>query len=502
MAVERFEIGGKNREVDKTLEHVWEIAREFGLDPHPTNFNIVPPHVINEVGAYSLPRRFSHWTFGRSYRMLKTLGDHGFQKIYEVVVNGNPSEAFLMDSNVEAINKLVMAHVLGHTDFFKNNYLFVDTPKDMVAISGVHADRIREHESSEGRLAVEEFLDAVISLEDHVDFHAPTRLSKEELLRKWKQELREKERSLAPKGEYDDLFEKSQKKEPRDSLKLKIPPEVDKDLLGFIRDFSPYLADWQRDIIDIVRSEALYFGPKKRTKIMNEGWATYWHKRIMREMGNRGYITPEEDGDWSLNHAGIVTPIKQGLNPYYFGMKMYEYIEDYYNGNLDSEETRWLEDNDLPTYQKYHGEWRDSPGVAKVFEVRAFENDQSFIRNNFNKIPADRMNMFIFDEVESNGRKYISVREKGWEEIRDHLVGSMTNAGDPYIVVEDGDYLGRGELFLKHQYEGKELDLRYLARTLPLIHRLWGKPVSIGTVVAGKNKVFSYEGHEVTQKDL
>src|SRR5262245_30471943 len=158
------------RELEKALEQIWYIAvNKFGLDPFPTRFEIVPSTVMYEIGSYALPGRYSHWTFGKAYHKMKTMYDFGLSKIYEVVINSNPSYAFLLETNSLLQNKLVIAHVLGHVDFFKNNVWFSQTNRRMVDDAAMHARRINEYGFKYGRKVVEDFLDAVLSIEEHID---------------------------------------------------------------------------------------------------------------------------------------------------------------------------------------------------------------------------------------------------------------------------------------------------------------------------------------------
>src|SRR5262245_27354809 len=116
------------QELEAAVDQIWEIATtRFGLDPFPVRFEIVPATVMYEVGSYALPGRYSHWTFGKAYHRMKMMYDFGLSKIYEVVINSNPSYAFLLETNSPTQNKMVIAHVLGHIDFFKNNVYFSKT---------------------------------------------------------------------------------------------------------------------------------------------------------------------------------------------------------------------------------------------------------------------------------------------------------------------------------------------------------------------------------------
>ena len=154
------------KELEKAVEQIWEVARRFGLDPYPTNFEIVPATVMYEVGSYALPGRYSHWTFGKTYHRMKTMYDFGLSKIYEVVINTNPSYGFLLETNSPIQNKMVIAHVLGHVDFFKNNTYFSKTNRRMVESVSTHAQRMMEYEFKYGRKTVERFLDSVLSIEE------------------------------------------------------------------------------------------------------------------------------------------------------------------------------------------------------------------------------------------------------------------------------------------------------------------------------------------------
>src|ERR1043166_1808405 len=188
------------RELGNAVEQIWEVARGFGLDPYPTNFEIVPATVMYEVGSYALPGRYSHWTFGKAYHRMKTMYDFGLSKIYEVVINTNPAYGFLLETNSPVQNKLVMAHVLGHVDFFKNNVYFSRTNRRMVETVSTHAGRMSEYEFRYGRKTVEHLLDAVLSIEEHID---PNFFIRREDPRRED----DKARKTSPKpGRYDDLW--------------------------------------------------------------------------------------------------------------------------------------------------------------------------------------------------------------------------------------------------------------------------------------------------------
>lgn len=262
-------------ELERAIERTWEIARRFGLDPYPVNFELVPAAIMYEFGAYGLPGRFSHWSRGKAYYRMKTEYDYGLSKIYELVVNTNPSYAFLMEQNGLLQNKLVAAHVLGHTDMFKHNAYFHHTPPNMIDKVSVSADRIRQYEYDHGAAEVERFLDAVLAIEEHIDpnFRIKQATAGDD----------QHDEGPTPRTtDYDDLFAldapaiaptAAEEMKHHRARARRFPPEPVKDILLFLAEHAPHLEDWQRDILLIVREEMRYFVPQMQTKILNEGWA-------------------------------------------------------------------------------------------------------------------------------------------------------------------------------------------------------------------------------------
>ncbi|MGG0302952.1 stage V sporulation protein SpoVR [Bacillus albus] len=465
---------------DKALQYaiaeITEIATGFGLDFYPMRYEICPAEIIYTFGAYGMPTRFSHWSFGKQFFRMKLQYDLGLSKIYELVINSDPCYAFLLDTNSLIQNKLIVAHVLAHCDFFKNNIRFSNTKRDMVESMSATAERVKAYEHKYGKAEVETFLDAVLAIQEHID---PS-LMRPKLA--WSiDDLEEEEVEKKKASQYDDLWnlDDRNKKRERSNVrkKKKIPPQPEKDLLLFIEEYSRELEDWQRDILTMMREEMLYFWPQLETKIMNEGWASYWHQRILREMD----LTSDEAIEFAKLNAGVVQPSKTSINPYYLGIKMFEDIEERYNNPTEEMKRRGV---------------KPGSGREKMFEVREIEWDVSFLRNYLNKDLVMREDMYLFQR---QGKEY-KVIDKEWEHVRDQLVNMRTNGGFPYLVVEDGDYLKNGELYIKHSYEGIELDLKYLEKVLPYIHQLWGRTVHMESIVESKGVVFSYDGKMVHRK--
>jgi len=239
------------------------------------------------------------------------------------------------------------------------------------------------------------------------------------------------------------------------------PQKEEKDVVRFIADRSPVLEDWEREIMYRLRDEMLYFWPQLETKIMNEGWATFWHVQILREMD----LDEEEAVEFAAMHARLIQPPVTGINPYLLGWKMFV----------------WLDRN---------------LGREAIFDIRATESDVSFLRNYLNKELAEEMDLFVFRR---SGDQW-KITSKDVEEVREHLIRSRINGGYPYIVACDDNYQNRGELYLLHRYDGTELDTRYIAKTLPLVHRLWGRSVHLETVISGQNVRYTWDGEKLSHR--
>ncbi|MBO8127604.1 MAG: SpoVR family protein [Peptococcaceae bacterium] len=408
--------------LEKVIDEIMAKAEELGLDFYEMRFEICPAEILYTFGACGMPTRFSHWSFGKAFQRIKKEYDYNLSRIYELVINSDPCYAFLLQDNTLVENKLVVAHVLAHCDFFKNNAYFALTPPDKLSDMEASAVRIREYESRYGRDEVEAFLDAVLSIKEHID---PHRLVK-------------------------------------NTTTGKPPPAgPQKDLLLYIMHHAHYLEDWQRDIIGIIRDEMLYFWPLMETKITNEGWATFWHLRIIRSLD----LSEKEVVEFAKMHAGLLQPSRWQLNPYLVGLRIWQDIEKRY-------------------------------GREALFELRSYTNDLSLIRNYLNEDLVQELDLYVYANIGQEWR----VLDRSWQNVRDTIVNNLVNCGHPVIYMEDGNFNNRGELYLRHAYEGAELDIDYLENTLPFVYKLWGRPVHLETVVDEKVTLFSYQGERVSRR--
>jgi stage V sporulation protein R len=225
----------------------------------------------------------------------------------------------------------------------------------------------------------------------------------------------------------------------------------------------------------MIHDEMLYFVPQMQTKTINEGWASLMHSRIMRELD----LPDHEHMEFAELHAGVVSPHRNQLNPYFIGYKILEDIE-----------RRW--NNPTKEEQENLGR-RPGEGWAKLLEVRETENDISLLRNYLTEELCEELDLFVFELVEE---EEWTITEKRWERVRDQLVSNMTNFGFPYIEVTDGDYRRNRELYLRHRYEGAELDVKYARKVLEYVYKLWGRPVHLETIVEDESRVMHYDGED------
>ncbi|WP_206812442.1 SpoVR family protein [Paradesulfitobacterium ferrireducens] len=438
------------KELNKIAAEIEIVARNLGLDFYPVHFEVCPAEAIYTFGAYGMPVRFTHWSFGKAFYRLKTQYDLNLSRIYELVINSNPSYAFLLEGNDLTQNKLVIGHVYAHVDFFKNNRYFARTPRDMIERMAAHAQQIREYELQYGLEKVEQTLDAVLAIQEHVD-------PREHIGERKKQKKGPSVKKAKPTLPYEDLLDLG---EIHGEKQLPEKPEHEDVLLYLIR-YAPGLDEWQRDIISMIREEFLYFYPQIETKIINEGWATFWHSRIMRELD----LAEGEVIDFALMHSQVVQPSRGGLNPYYLGVKIWESLGEKFD-------------------------------TSYLFELRESENDVSFIRNHLTRDLVEKLNLFNFRKVGAQWQ----VTDTDWEKVRDNLVQSLVHGGNPTIVAVDRDYEGKGGLLLRHRHEGLDLDIAYLEKTLSLVQFLWGKSAHLETVLDGKKVVFDCQQGTVSRK--
>lgn len=471
-------------------------ARELGLDFFPILYEVLDYKTMNEVAAYGgFPTRYPHWRFGMDYEQLSKSYEWGLSKIYEMVINTNPAYAYLLEGNSLVDQKTVMAHVCAHVDFFKNNYFFSKTNRKMIDGMANHASRVRRHMSRHGQDVVENFIDLCLSLENLIDPMSPFIVRQREPKVEDEEVEREVPR-LRAKGYMESFINppeyleaQRKRREEEKKQKRKFPETPQRDVLLFLLQHAP-LETWQRDLLGVVRDEAYYFSPQAQTKIMNEGWATYWHSKILTERA----LSAAEIIDYADACSGILATAPGRLNPYKLGVELFRNIEERWNRGQFGKE--WEDCDSME--QKRNWDRRLGLGRKKIFEVRKLYNDITFLDEFFTLEFCVEQKFYSFGFSDRSGNWEIQSRE--FAKVKEQLLRMLTNRGQPVIVVEDGNFENRSELLLRHQHDGTDLDMQQAKDTLRAANRLWTRPVSLLTKVEGKGKLLRCEDGAHSEK--
>lgn len=461
------------RDLEEWEARISALAQEMGMNCYPQEFDICDHNQMLDYIAYSgMPAHYPHWSYGKAYERQKTLYDHGLVGLpYEMVINANPSLAYLMKDNSLLLQILTIAHVYGHNDFFKNNIIFRHSyPEYTLEMFKAHADRIRSYieDPSIGLADVESTLDAAHALSLNCRRHLEIKK-----LTTAEQRQRVLERSQPKKDEFSRIHARPEYTPPD---LTKVPLEPEEDVLLFIRDHNPYLTDWQRDILTIVAEETQYFLPQMETKIMNEGWSTYWHYQILEalDLPHNLYL------EFLVRHNQVIHPVSGGLNPYYLGFKVFQDIEK-----------RWGESpKDLiPPRGKKEG--RD-----KLFQVRETDRDVSFLRQ---YLTEDLMRDMGFFRHEKKGEDRVVTHisdEENWQVVKETLLKNVGLSAVPVIKILDANFSNQQVLFLLHEHDGRELDISYAQRSLIHLYSLWQRKVILQSSLEGKPAFLVYDGKD------
>ncbi len=478
-------------------ERIEGYARGYGLDPFETVFEVLDGDELNMVAAYGgFPTRYPHWRFGMEYERLSRSAEYGLSRIYELVINNDPSYAYLQASNMDVDQKLVMAHVFGHADFFKHNYAYRHTNRKMMDAMANHATRLRRHQDRLGVEAVETFVDRCLSLENLIDPLSPFVKRRAD-----RSEPGAEDRPVALGFRTDReymrhfinppaaLAAEQERLDAAAGQPRRLPERPERDVLLFLLERAP-LERWEQEVLGIVRDEAYYFAPQAQTKIMNEGWATYWHSRIMTERA----LDPSEVVDYADHHSGALSLQPGQLNPYRLGVELWRDIEDRWNkGRFGKEYEACDSLEELRRWDRRLG-----LGQQKIFEVRRHHTDVSFVDEFLTLDFCVAQGLFSFGYSPQHARWEVQSRE--FAAVKERLLRQLTNFGQPEILVEDGNHENRGELLLVHRHDGVDLKLDWARATLRALQALWRRPVSLSTRVEGRGALLRHDGREATTR--
>jgi len=496
-------------------ERVEAAARAAGLDFFPVIFEILSYDQINEIAAYGgFPNRYPHWRFGMDYERLSKSNEYGLSKIYELVINNNPAIAYLLEGNSLTDQKLVMCHVYGHVDFFKNNFAFRSTDLNATGkvinpvLQGEHykpnrkwVDRIANHGATVRRIIdrhgideVEKFIDHCLSLENLIDPYAPFMVRHDST--KEEEEPAPIEVPRLRAKSYMDKFINPEEYIEQQRAKLeasqkdkrnKFPREPVQAVLTFLLNHAP-LERWERAVLAIIRDEAYYFSPQIQTKIMNEGWASYWHSKLM----TGGVCSASEIVDYADNNAAVMATSAGQLNPYKLGVELYRNIEERWDRGQFGRDYEQCEDLD----RKRNWDLRLGLGKEKLFEVRRLYNDVTFIDEFLTPEFAMEHKLFSFEWSKRHEQYEIATRE--FKKVKEKLLTQLTNLGSPFLYVDESNYDNRGELLMMHKHRGVDLRHDYAQAAMSSLVRIWKRPVCLRTVVDGKPTMLRFDGKEQT----
>ncbi len=438
-------------DLEKWDDVICQHVDDIGLSCFPQEFEICDHNQMLGYMAYSgMPSHYPHWSYGKSFEKLKTLYDHGVSGLpYEMVINSNPSIAYLMRDNSLLLQILTIAHVYGHNDFFRNNFTFRTTNPEYT-ISGFksRANRVRSYieDPTIGLERVERVLDAA---------HALSMQCRRNLAVRKPSELEHRADALKSAEPAKDPFQQIHKRAEYDPPDLrKTPTQPDEDILLFIRDHNPYLSEWERDLLTIAHEEAQYFIPQMETKIMNEGWASFWHHKILERLD----LPTDLHLEFLVRHNQVVCPHEGSLNPYHVGIKIWEDLE------------KQCEGDDL----------------APLFAVRESDRDSSFLRRHLSEDLVRELDLFQYGPQGDDLVVTEVSDEAGWQQVRDSLIANTGSNLLPTIQVVDADHDGNRTLLLRHDHDGRDLHPQYAEKALAFVHQLWQYDVVLDTVLGGQ----------------
>ncbi len=447
-------------DLEKWEAKIKKLVDSFGLNPYPQIFELCDQNQMIGYIAYSgMPARYPHWSFGKQFEKQRTLYDLGIAGLpYEMVINSNPCLAYLMKDNSLLLQVLTIAHVYAHNDFFRNNFNFRNTHAEYTLEKfKAHADRLRRYGEDPriGSLKVETVLDAAHALSMNCRRYSSVKKG----MPSAHNDGEMNEGTMERDDQQLALMEEVEADGERGRNIAKIPPEPEEDLLLFIRDHNHKLSEWEKDLLTIVHEEAQYFIPQIETKIINEGWASYWHKKILDNL----HLPQDMQMEFMVRHNQVLRPIPRSLNPYHLGFKIFEDIV-----------RRWDEpsDQERETFNREGGE-----GLSKILQVRETDRDESFIRQYLTRELMDQLDLYQHEDLGGDRVVTKVASEEDWKQLKETIIANTGLNSMPVIKVWDADYDGYGRLLLVHEFDGRELDRDYARHTLRHVRRLWGKTV-------------------------
>jgi len=416
-------------------DKICEIGKSHNLDWFPIAYETCDyREMIGHMSYHGMPSHYGHWSYGKSFERTHFMYNAGAEGLpYELIINSNPSIAYLMKENPLYLQILIMAHCVGHSDFFKNNRAFRDTsPENVVQRFRNAKKRIQGYveDPSIGIEAVEKVIDACHVLQYQVDRQPRVRRDDKEV-----------------RDEIIDL-KKSNPNLYRHLEPDKKPLQPEYDILRFLGNCSDRLEPWEQDIISIVHDESKYFWPQIKTKIMNEGWASFWHYRIVHELE----LPDSMHIPFLKTHNLVIRPWNGRINPYHLGFEIFKKIEK-------------------------------ERGIEECFIARETCTDDTFIWQYLDQELASELGMFTYSPNKGNNPDWVIRNisdEDGWKEVRRALTATVGGNSIPSIYIDE---IKKDTLILRHEHDGRDLELDYADNCVRKISDLWKGPVKLFTIV-------------------
>ena len=485
-------------EYDKILKITDAHCAAYGVGHYPVIYQICDWSEINEIAARGgFPIRYPHWQWGMEYEELQKTYSYGLSKIYEMVINTNPTVGYLLECNNLVDQKIVMAHANFHAVFFHENVWFSKTNRKMLDEMANHSAKIKRYMNKYGVDTVENFIDICLTIDTLIDPFEP--FTPEATEYPEQQVVRLKSKDYMDKFINPPEFIKSQQ-DQIDKLQQKsedFPSQPERDVLNFLIQFGQ-LSEWQRDILGIIREESYYFRPQAQTKIMNEGFAAFFHSVLctgkdLEDPYVKVKIPPilncNEIVDYADHNAGTLA--EHGLNPYRLGKAIFTDIEERWNKGKFGQE--YDECEDIQTLEKW--DKKLGLGRAKVFEVMKTHNDITFLDEFLTPEFIRKYKFFGWEEQQTGD---IVIDTKACAEIKKRLLDKFTNFGQPLVRVINGNGNNRNELVLEHVHDGRDLLLGWAVPTLESMFKLWGRKVTLLSRFEANKFEISYDGNTMS----
>jgi stage V sporulation protein R len=470
--------------IERYHEVIRDTAQRFGLDTYPNQLEVITAEqMMDAYASVGMPVNYRHWSYGKEFIATEKNYKRGHMGLaYEIVINSNPCISYLMEENTMAMQALVIAHAAyGHNSFFKGNYLFrMWTDASSIIDYLVYAKNyVAGCEEKHGIEAVEELLDSCHALMNHgVDrYRRPSRKT-------LAQELAErKDREAYAQQQVNDLWRtlpKRADKADAATAAKRFPEEPQENILYFMEKNAPLLEPWQREIVRIVRKVAQYFYPQRQTQVMNEGWATFWHHRLLNTMYDDGFLTDGVMIEWLKSHTNVVYQPRvgergySGLNPYALGFAMYTDIQRICEKPTD-EDREWFPDI------------AGKPWLQTLDHAMRNFKDESFVGQYLSPKLMRELRLFAITDDENDDELEVSAihDDTGYRRVREALSRQYDlGSREPNIQVWNVNVRGDRALTLRHtQHNSRPLD-DSAHEVLKHVCRLWGFPVHLESVDA------------------